>query len=438
MSIKHSSMVLTIIGSGSTYTPELIDGIIARRESIHFREIRLMDIDERKRTIVGNLCQRMISAANVDSKVILMEDLDEALMGADFVITQIRVGKLPARAIDESIPLKYDLIAQETTGIGGFFKALRTIPVVLHIAKRMEELCPNAFLINFTNPSGIVTQAVNDYSKIRVIGLCNAPIVLLNNIQEKLGLEEMKAEFVGLNHLTWITKIESGGKDYLPQAIEEGLNAVAPKNIKATGFSVECLKAAQGIPGAYLEYFYNRDKKLAEQKAATKSRAEVCMELEEEILRTYEDTELHVKPKQLDQRGGAKYSLVAISLIDAIANDKKEIHIVDVKNQGALSFLRDEDVIEIACVIDANGATPIHLPNFHNEHIETLMQTVKSYERHTVTAAVNGDEIEAMRALMVHPLVGDFNTASACFTEMKEAHARYLPQFYKSKEEGAV
>ena len=422
-------MILAIIGSGSTYTPELFDGIISHRDSLHFEEIRLMDIDERKRTIVGGLCRRMMAAAGMDSKVILTEDLDTALTGADFVVTQIRVGKLPARAIDESVPLKYGLIAQETTGIGGFFKALRTIPVLLNIAKRMEELCPNAFLINFTNPSGIITQAVSDHSRIRVIGLCNAPIVLLSNVQEKLGLEEMNAEFVGLNHLTWITKIESGGKDYLPQAIEEGLNAATPKNIKASGFSRECLRAAGGIPGAYLEYFYNHDKKLAEQKAAEKSRAEVCMELEEEMLQIYQNSELHVKPKQLDQRGGAKYSLVAINLIDAIANDRQEVHIVDVKNQGALSFMRPEDVVEVACVVGADGAKPIPMPNFHNEHIEALMQTVKAYERHTVKAAVTGDEDEAMRALMIHPLVGDFHAASACFAEMKEAHAQYLPQF---------
>lgn len=431
---KNKTLVLTIIGSGSTYTPELFDGIISRRDSLHFREIRLMDIDERKRTIVGQLCQRMVAAAGMDSKVILTDDLDAALTGADFVITQIRVGKLPARAIDESIPLKYNLIAQETTGIGGFFKALRTIPVLLDIAHRMEKLCPNAFLVNFTNPSGIVTQAVNDHSKIRVIGLCNAPVVLIDNLREKLGLEEMKAEYVGLNHLSWITGLHSGGKDYLPDAIEQELNAGTPKNIKASGFPKACLQAANGIPCAYHEYYYNRNKKLKEQQAAEKNRAEVCLELEEQLLEIYQNSELHEKPKQLDLRGGAKYSLVAISLIDAIVNDRQEVHIVDVKNNGALSFMEPDDVVELASVVGADGAKPIPMPHFHNEHIEEMMRTVKAYERHTVKAAVTGDEEEALRALLIHPLVGDFHAAKNCFDEMKEAHAKYLPQFAASKE----
>lgn len=421
--------ILTIIGSGSTYTPELMDGIIAHKESLAFREIRLMDIDERKRTIVGELCKRMISASGMDCKVILTEDLDFALTGADFVVTQIRVGKLPARALDESIPLKYNLIAQETTGIGGFFKALRTIPVLLDIAHRMEKLCPDAFLINFTNPSGIVTQALNDHSKIRVIGLCNAPIVLIDNLREKLGLEKVQAEYVGLNHLSWITGLKYNGKDYITQAIEQELNAGTPKNIKASGFPRECLQAAKGIPCSYHEYFYNRNKKLKEQQSAEKSRAEICMDLEEELLEIYQNSELHTKPAQLDQRGGAKYSTIAISLIDAIANDRQEIHIVDVKNQGALPFMRPEDVVEIACVVGAEGAKPIPMPHFHNEHIEEMMNTVKAYERHTVKAAVTGDEEEALRALLIHPLVGDFGAARDCFKEMKEAHAKYLPQF---------
>lgn len=422
-------LVLTIIGSGSTYTPELFDGIITHKESLCFREIRLMDIDERKRTIVGELCQRMVAAAGMDCTVILTDDLDAALTGADFVITQVRVGKLPARAIDESIPLKYNLIAQETTGIGGFFKALRTIPVLLDIAHRMESLCPEAFLINFTNPSGIITQAVSDHSKIRVIGLCNAPVVLIDNLREKLELESVQAEYVGLNHLSWITGLKSDGIEYIHQAIEQELNAGTPKNIKASGFPKECLKVANGIPCAYHEYYYNRNKKLKEQQEAKKNRAEICLELEEELLQIYQNSELHEKPAQLDQRGGAKYSLVAISLIDAIVNDKKEVHIVDVKNKDALSFMDPDDVVEVACVIDAEGAKPIPMHHFHNEHIEEMMRTVKSYERHTVKAAVDGDEDEALRALLIHPLVGDFRAAKECFDEMKEAHAKYLPQF---------
>lgn len=426
----HRNYILTIIGAGSTYTPELMDGIISRRNSLCFKEIRLMDIDAHKLHIVGGLCQRMAAAAGLDCAVSLTQNLDEALTGADFVVTQIRVGKLPARMLDEIIPLQYDLIGQETTGIGGFFKALRTIPVMLHIAARMEELCPNAFLINFTNPSGIITQAIHDHSSIRVIGLCNVPINMFDSMTENLGLANANMQYIGLNHLSWITRIESDGKDYLEEAIDRGINATPMKNIKASGFSKECLRAVGAIPSGYLEYFYNRNQKLEEEKKSEKCRAEVCMELEEELLELYQDKELCVKPSQLDGRGGAKYSLAAISLIDAIANDKREIHVVGVRNGDTLPFMRPDDVIEVACTIGRNGAIPVPVREFHNEHIMEMMQTVKGYERHTVRAAVKGDDDEALRALMIHPLIGDYSTARACYEALKQAHAQYLPQFH--------
>lgn len=423
--------VLTIIGAGSTYTPELIDGIIARRNSLHLKEIRLMDIDDRKLNIVGNLCRRMTEFAGLECAVSLTNNLDEVLVGADFVVTQIRVGKLPARILDEKVPLRYGLIGQETTGIGGFFKALRTIPQMLHIAKRMEVLCPEAFLINFTNPSGIITQAITDNSNIRVIGLCNVPINMVDSIKDNLGLAQMNVEYVGLNHLSWITRIESGGKDYIVEAIEKGININPMKNIKASGFSKECLRAVRAIPSSYLEYFYNREQKLTEEAGSEKCRGEACMELEEELLQLYQSKELCVKPKQLDGRGGAKYSLAAISLIDAIANDKQEVHIVGVVNGETLPFLRPDDVIEVACVVGESGVTPVPIRDFHNQHIMEMMQMVKAYERHTIHAAITGDENEALRALLIHPLIGDFHAASECFQELKQAHAQYLPQFFK-------
>lgn len=424
--------ILTVIGSGSTYTPELIDGVIARRDSLHFKEIRLMDVDEQKRKIVGELCERMIRAAGLNCRVMLTENLDQALEGADFVVTQIRVGRLPARVLDETIPLKYDLIGQETTGIGGFFKALRTIPVMLHIALRMEVLCPNAFLINFTNPSGIITQAVRDHSSIRMIGLCNMAVNMAASLAENLGLEQekMQLQYVGLNHLSWITGIYCEGKEYLAEAIEKGINAEPMKNIQASGFSAECLRVAGGIPSSYLEYFYNREEKLAQQKEAEKCRGEICMALEEELLEIYSNSNLHRKPAQLEQRGGAKYSLAAMNLIDSIVNDKGEIHVVGVKNGDTLPFLHPEDVIEVACRIDSEGATPLPVEHFNNTHIEEMMQMVKAYERHTVRAAVEGSDDEALRALVIHPLIGDYRTARECYEEMKKAHAEYLPQFF--------
>jgi 6-phospho-beta-glucosidase len=420
---------ITMIGSGSTYTPELIDGLIQYRDVLPVGDLKLMDIDDRKRTIVGDLCRRILEKAEMPCKLTITDNLDEALTGADFVITQIRVGKLPARVLDETIPLKYNLIGQETTGIGGFFKALRTVPVILGIAKRMEVLCPNAFLINFTNPAGIVTQALSDHSSIKAIGLCNVPINMVSNLQKQLGAEEVEAEYVGLNHLSWITKAVVGGKDETKRMIEEKMTAAPMKNITASGFSKECIAAVQGIPSSYMEYFYNRNKKLEDQLAAEKCRGEICIEIEEKLLIDYADPNLCTKPEGLDKRGGAKYSMAAVGLIDSLANDRQDVQIVNVRNGGALPFMDDNDVVEIPCIIDKNGPKPIPVKNFANRHIIGLMRVVKEYENHAVKAAMTGSKEEALRAMLIHPLIGDSENARACFEELQAAHKQWLPQF---------
>ena len=204
-------ITVAVIGSGSTYCPELVDGFLKAQDSLKLKKISFMDIDDRKRTIVGNLCDRILKHAGIDCEVVMTDDLDKALRGADFVVTQIRVGKLPARYLDETIPLKYNLIGQETTGIGGFFKALRTIPVMKHICDRIEAICPDAWLINFTNPSGIITEFVLNHTNVKCIGLCNVPIDMIDDTKEISG-EDSELTYVGLNHLSWITSVKKDGK----------------------------------------------------------------------------------------------------------------------------------------------------------------------------------------------------------------------------------
>lgn len=420
---------IAIIGAGSTYTPELIEGMIKRKESLPLREIVLMDIDEYKLEIVGHLSQRMLATHGIECECRLTNDLDEALVGSDFVLAQIRVGKLPARVLDETIPLKYGLIGQETCGIGGFFKALRTIPEILKIAKRMEELCPDAFLINFSNPAGIVAQAVLTHTNIKMVGLCNVPFNMMKSLKERLNLEEATFEYVGLNHLSWITSIQSNGHDYIKEALEMGLNSEGMKNIPLQGFTSDLIHTIGAIPSSYMEYYYYKDKKFKLVSEAEETRGHKCMRLEEELLALYQDEALHEKPEQLASRGGANYSECAISLVDAIYNDRQEVHVVNLLNNGCLDFMADDDAVEVCAVIGREGAKPIKIENFNNPHIEEVMKQVKAYERHTVNAAVSGDVEEAMRALMVNPLVWDYQMAKACFEEMKEAHAAYLPQF---------
>ncbi len=427
---NKKGLKIAIIGAGSTYTPELIEGLINKRDSLPVKELYLMDIDERKLNIVGGLAKRMIEAADMDVNVVMTDDLDGSLINADFVLVQIRVGKLPARILDEKIPLKYGLIGQETNGIGGFFKGMRTIPVMIDIAKRMEKLCPDAWLINFSNPSGMIAQALLTHTKIKTMGLCNVPINMISSVKQKLGLENAEVEYVGLNHLTWITSIKHNGKDYLQEAIEQGINSEAMKNIPASGFTPELIKTVGAIPSSYLEYYYYRDAKLEHALKQEKSRGEVCLEIEEELLKIYEDSKLHTKPALLSKRGGARYSEAAINLVDSIYNDKRDIQVVNILNQGAIDFMRDDDVVEISAIIGKDGATPIKA-NFKNEHIKEYMLLMKAYERHAVQAAITGDDDEAMRALLINPLVLDYKKAYPCYLELKEAHKQYLPQFFK-------
>lgn len=426
-------MKITIIGAGSTYTPELIDGLIANRAKLEMTELAMMDIDAEKLEIVGGLALRMLEKAGLRCRTLLTADLTEALQGADYVLAQIRVGRLPARFLDETIPLKYGLIGQETTGIGGFFKALRTIPEIKRIADEMARVCPRAWLINFSNPSGILAQMLLDETPIRSIGMCNVPINMCTDLREQLGLPDAECEFLGLNHLSWVTSIQSGGREYLPKALEMGLTGSQMKNIEQTGFDYDVVRAVGAIPSSYLQYFYFRSSKLRHQQQAARCRAEECMEIEKELLELYRDPDLAVKPRCLEKRGGARYSEAAVSLICAIHTDARERHIVNVRSEGAVPFLRREDVVEIAAIVGKNGAQPIPIHTPENPHIRGLVEAVKAYERLTVRAALTGDDEAALAALAVHPLIGDFDAAKACYREMKEAHRDYLPAFFRQE-----
>ncbi len=425
-------MKISIIGAGSTYTPELVEGIIDRYKSLEVTELYLYDIDNYKLKIVGNLCIRMLEKANIKIKTVLTDNLDETLKDSTFVLSQIRVGRLEARILDEKIPLKYGILGQETMGIGGFFKAQRTIPVVLNIIKKMEELCPKAFYINFTNPAGIITQAISDNSFIKTIGLCNVPFNMKKSISEKMGLKDATFDYIGLNHLSWIVGIKEGGKDIFKEAIAQGVNSDTMKNIGNSDFSPELIREIKAIPSPYLNYIYNIDEKLKKCMEDELTRGEKCKTIEKELLELYQDETLNIKPQQLAERGGANYSLVAISLIDAIYNDKKEVHIVNSKNNGCIDFLPNNDIIETSCIIGRDGARTIPLLKFNSkgeyDHIVKPMKDFKTYENLTVQSAILKNKELAIEALVTNPLVKDRDIAIKCFEELALAHKEYLPQ----------
>jgi 6-phospho-beta-glucosidase len=429
------NLKIAVIGAGSTYTPELIDGFILRMDSLKVSSFYFMDIDKNKLEIVAALCQRMVEAKGMDCKIVLTEDLEEAIEGADYVLAQIRVGKLDARIKDEKIPLKYDLLGQETTGVGGFMKAMRTIPVLMKIAETIERLAPEAWLINFSNPSGIIAETLLNHTKVKMIGLCNAPINMIKDAEKRVpeGTKEFDYDFVGLNHLCWITSIYADGKEVLKGQLKGSLESADVKNIPKSHYDESLLKAVTAIPGGYLNYFYFRDEQIKKCKEAEKTRGEVCKEIEAELLELYKNPELKEKPEVLNKRGGALYSEAAVSLVDAIENNKNEIHVIDVKNKGAYSFMEEDDVVEVKCLVNKDGVFPVKLENFNDYYIIGLMKAVKAYEKLAVKAGIEGNYDAALAALMVHPLIGDYYKAKGVLDEMLEANREFLPQFFKGE-----
>ena len=416
-----------IIGAGSTYTPELIEGFINRQESLNFEAFYLMDIDKEKLNVVGALAGRMLSSKGFKGNLVLTQDLNEAITGADYIFAQIRVGGLAARIRDEKIPLKHGLLGQETTGAGGFMNALRTVPVMLDIARRIEKLAPEAWLINFSNPSGIVAEALLNHTKVKMIGLCNCFVNMYASISESLGTENFNYEYVGLNHLSWVTSVTVNGVNVLEQ-LEK---STSMKNIPDLDYDKPLLAALPAIPSSYLSYFYLRDEQLKKCLKAEKTRGEICVEIEDALMEQYKNPGLSVKPKELAERGGALYSTAAVSVADAIENNKNEFHVVGVKNNGAFPFMDDSDVVEAKCLVNRQGAAPIAVNGPVSPYIQGLMQAVKAYEKLTVSAAVNSSREDALAALMVHPLIGDYNKAKAVLDDMLEANADFLsPGFF--------
>lgn len=435
--MPRGALKLAIIGGGSSYTPELIEGVLKRREFLPVSEIHLVDIDQgrEKLDIIHALATRMVAKVGADIKISAGTDRREAIKGADFVMTQFRVGGLKARASDERIPLKYDVIGQETTGPGGFAKALRTIPVILDICRDIEELAPQAWMLNFTNPAGLVSEAVNKHTKVKSIGLCNVPVSMRMMVAEMMGCqpEELQLEFAGLNHLVWVLKAWLNGEDITETVIEkvgDGAN-FSMKNIFEEPWDPDFLRALGAIPCPYHRYFYQTDAMLQEEKESAGeqgTRAEQVMKTEASLFKLYQNVNLDVKPKELEERGGAYYSDASLNLVDGIYNNRNGIHVVNVPNNGAINTLPDDAVIECSAVIGNWGAKPIAVGELP-ANIKGLLHQVKAYEQLAIEAAVFGDYDKALMALANNPLVPDIKRAKAILNDILRENAEYLPQF---------
>lgn len=430
-------MKIAVIGGGSSYTPELMEGIINHKDSLPVTEVVLIDIPEGQEKVSINtaFAKRMAEKAGLPISVRYTLDRREGLKDASFVIAQIRVGGLDAREKDERIPLKYDVIGQETTGPGGFFKALRTIPVMLSICRDMEEVCKDAWLINFTNPSGIITEAILKNTKVKCIGLCNVSINMRYDAAERLSVspDELDCRFIGLNHLSVMNHAYYQGKDRILDAVSVENTESVVKNIQKDAEMDAVAKELGCLLSPYMQYFYTEKEALQHEKmeaiGLTGTRAAQVKEVEKNLFECYKDINLREKPAALAKRGGARYSMAAICLIDSIYNDTNDVQVVDVFNNGIIPQLPDDVVIEVNCRIGRNGAAP--LASDVPSSVLGLIGQVKAYEEYTIEAAITGDRNKALIALLNNPLIHDVRDAKGILNELLEAHRAYLPAFFQ-------
>jgi len=437
-------MKIAVIGGGSTYTPELVSGFLARTESFPLRQLWLVDIDPARLEVVGGFARRMVAAEAAASaasgaapfEVVLTQDRRAALEGASYVITQLRVGQMQARREDEYLGRRHGLVGQETTGVGGMAKALRTIPVVLEIAREMHELAPQALLVNFTNPAGLVTEALFRYApEVPAVGVCNVPITarmaIVDGLEKRLGtpIDPARTELntLGLNHLSWHRGFTLDGEELWPQVLGAYLEELRtapepewdPSQIESLGM----------IPNYYLHYFYSTARMIAEQAHWPPSRAEEVMEVEKDLLRQYADPNLRQPPADLMKRGGAYYSTMATQLLNAHYNNLGETHVVNTRHAGAVPGWPEDWVLELPCRVDQAGMHPLPAKPLPAACFD-LVEQVKRYELLTVEAAVHGDRRAAAQALLAHPLGPEPGQAQDVLDDLLATNRQYLPQFF--------
>ena len=420
------SLKIAVVGGGSTYTPELVEGFVNRSGRLPVDELVLLDIDPTRREIVGGLARRMLDRMGWPGRLVVTDDADAALDGASFVLFQLRVGGQAARFLDETVPPKFGTVGQETTGAGGFAKALRTIPVILDLAERVgRRSAPGAWIVDFTNPVGILTQALLDEGH-RAIGLCNVAIGLQRQFARRFDVEPERVdlEHIGLNHLSWERAVRVDGVDRLPELIEADADAVGAMS----GLPGGLVRALGMLPSSYLRYYYEYDTVVAEQREGP-TRAEEVMAIEGRLLEMYRDPNLAEKPALLANRGGAFYSEAAAQLIASLHDGRGDVQVVDVRNDGSLPDLPDDAVVEVPAVIDRDGAHPVRLAPLPTE-VVGLVQDAKAYERLAVRAALSGDRRVALLALLANPLVGRWEMAESLLDALVEANRAHLPRFF--------
>lgn len=415
---------LTIIGAGSSYTPEIIEGLSGGGFDLPITEIMLYDINEDRLRLMHDFCIRYSAGLKFKCDITASTQRSRALEASDYIITQIRVGGSKARINDEKIPLKYGFVGQETTGAGGFLKALRTVPAIIDIIKDIEKICPDARVLNYTNPTGIITEAVSNVSDISFYGLCAGGFFPREGIAKALGVDEASVhyDYFGLNHLNFAYNIKVDGRPLT----EAEFDIWADKNGK---FDPGFLKMLRLIPSPYLKLYYN-SREYVEKYKEGRTRGETVAEIETELFDSLKDKTLSTKPAVLNKRGGGGYSKIALGVMDSMYNNTDKGFVINTQNKGTVGFLPDDAVIETMCLVNKSGVKPLKLTDIPYT-IRGLVCAVKNYEQLAVKAAVSGEINTARLALIAHPLVMDYDQSVKMLDEMLLANKQYLPQFFK-------
>jgi 6-phospho-beta-glucosidase len=417
-------MRIAVVGGGSTYTPELVDGLGRLRDVLPVEEIVLVDPDAARLDLVGAFGRRILSRLGHPASLVTTTELEPALDGVDAVLVQLRVGGQAARLEDETWPLECGCVGQETTGAGGLAKALRTVPVVLDIADRVRAAAPEAWVIDFTNPVGIVTRALLQEGH-RAVGLCNVAIGFQRRFAEMLGVpaDAVDLDHVGLNHLTWEREVTVDGADRLPDLLADH----GPEIAESLELPVGLLHTLGVVPSYYLRYFYAHDEVVAELRT-TQPRAARVADIERQLLEMYADPALDEKPELLMQRGGAYYSEAAVQLAAALLGRSKEpsIEVVNLRNDGTLPFLPDDAVIEVAATVDGAGARARPVAPLEPLYAG-LVAAVTSYEHLALDAALRGGYDRVFEALLAHPLVGQVDLAHGLADRLIAHNRDHLP-----------
>ncbi len=422
-----SRFKIAVVGAGSSYTPEIVEGLATRRDRLPVDEIALTDIDERRLEIMAGFCRRFLKRLGSDIQITATTDRRSAIDGARFVVTQIRVGGNAQRILDEKIPLKYDVIGQETTGPGGMMKAFRTIPAMLDIARDVEACSPDATMINYSNPAGLLTEAVQRVSPVKIAGLCAGGLFPAWYARKALDVpaDQVRYGYFGLNHLNFAYNITIHGRPLTDEEFER-VAEVAGRG----GVDAQLVKTLRLIPSPYLQYFFHAARAVRHAQSKPLSRGEEVLALVDEAFRAYADETQDTKPEALTKRGGGGYSAVAIGILDALYNDANEVIVVNVANQGVVKGLPDDAVVEIPCLVNAAGIVPLNMPDIPRA-VWGLVAAVKNYEQLAVDAALTGSRDTALLALIAHPLVGDYDVAAPMLDEMLAANRAFLPQFFE-------